>query len=141
MQSNTLIHNNLRMLVGGGKSSPLLILVAAVAAFSLSACAPKPQSQQTPDTLTIADLDSVFGSRDSLLYYAHLAYTRDDPKAQFITGAAPYLQREGKVPDWIYTLPLSQADTMLMYSAAQSYQPAVDFIGVLIEQGEWHHEY
>ena len=134
---NSLIVSNLRMRMGGGKNEPLRMLVAAVAALILCACAPKPNSQ----SYFLNEYDSVFQSRDSLLWYASRAYMCDDAKGQFVTGAAPYLQREGKVPDWIYTLPLDQADTMLMMSAQQGFEPAVAFIGVLVEEGKWEHEW
>jgi hypothetical protein len=79
-------------------------------------------------------------SRDSLLYYAERAYTLDDPKGQYVIAAASYLQQQGEVPPELYTISQDEADTMLMRSAAQGYQPAIESIRCLKECGMWRHQ-
>jgi hypothetical protein len=78
-------------------------------------------------------------SRDSLLYYPERAYPLDDPKGQYVIAAASYLQQQGEVPPELYTISQDEADTMLMRSAAQGYQPAIESIRCLKECGMWRH--
>ena len=82
---------------------------------------------------------SIFWNRDSLNYYAAVAYKDDDPKGQFVTGAAYYLQREGDMPADFYTVSREEADSFLMLSAGQDYQPAKDLIRCLQQHNQWNH--
>lgn len=80
---------------------------------------------------------SIFWNRDSLNFYAELAYKADDPKGQFVTGAAYYLQRQGDMPADFYTVSRKEADDFLMLSAGQGYQPAKDLIHCLEANNQW----
>lgn len=128
--------------IGGGKIRHLysLLLVCALC----SACSsPAPKSQPAAQTETSATevvlSTAMLYSRDSLLYYAERAYTLDDPKGQYVIAAASYLQQQGEVPPELYTISQDEADTMLMRSAAQGYQPAIESIRCLKECGMWRH--
>ena len=80
------------------------------------------------------------------MYYAERAYMLDDPKGQFVVGTCYYLRCQNgaghadTLPDYIYTVSRAEADTMLMLSAAQNYQPAIDLIHCLRESGCWYHD-
>lgn len=83
---------------------------------------------------------SIVYNRDSMLYYAERAYLHDDPKGQYILAAAAYLRIQGELPDSIYAIGRWEADTMLMLSAAQGYEPAISAINCLKESGAWEHK-
>lgn len=103
----------------------------------LSACTSgNGQNESTPVDVPA----SLFYNHDSIMFYAERAYMQDDAKGQFVLGAAAYLRRQGDLPDEIYTLPLNQADSMLIRSAEQGYQPAIDLIRCLNDHEEWHHD-
>ena len=124
--------------IGGGKSTRLVCqtLLLLIICATFGACAkPKPADGEPVEISA-----SLFYNHDSVLYYAERAYMYDDAKGQFVLGAAAYLRRQGDLPDEIYTLPLNQADSMLIRSAEQGYQPAIDLIRCLNDHEEWHHD-
>ena len=84
---------------------------------------------------------SLFTNRDTVLYYAERAYLHDDPKGCYVVGVCHYLRERGELPDEIYTVSQAEADTFLMISAYQNYQPAIDFIRYLHDSGSWQHEF
>ena len=118
------------------KTVYLLIIGAA-----LCAChrAPKAAQKEVQDDAPVVVSSSIFWNRDSLNYYAAIAYKDDDPKGQFVTGAAYYLQREGDMPKEYYTVSREEADDFLMLSAGQGYQPAKDLIRCLQQHNQWNH--
>jgi hypothetical protein len=82
----------------------------------------------------------IFYNYDSLMWYMERAYKDDDAKALFVTGAAAHLRHQGDMPDSsLYTVPLDEADIMLLRSAQLNYQPAIDYIHCLYEHNEWSH--
>lgn len=82
---------------------------------------------------------SLFFNPDSLLKYAELAYLHDDPKGLFVTGAAAYLREQGEMPDSCTTVPLDEADIMLLRAAELGYPDALNLIRCLAAHGCWHH--
>lgn len=82
---------------------------------------------------------SIFYNRDSIDFYARKAFLEEDAKGLFVMGAATYLQRQGDMPKSIATMPLEDADDMLMLSAGKHYQPAIDLINCLRKHGQWRH--
>lgn len=84
---------------------------------------------------------SIFHNRDSVNYYAELAYKQDDPKGQFVVGACYYLREQGDLPDDIYVVSHNEADSMLIFSADQGYEPAINLIHCLHENDAWRWEY
>ena len=92
-----------------------------------------------PDAVDIPA--SLFFNRDSVLYYAERAYRLDDPKGQFVVGACYYLRAQGDLPDYIYAVSHDEADSMLIFSAAQNYQPAINLIHCLHNHDCWRWEY
>jgi len=84
---------------------------------------------------------SLFHNRDSVNYYAERAYKLDDPQGQFVVGACYYLRKQGDLPDDIYVVSHNEADSMLIFSAAQGYEPAINLIHCLHENGAWRWEY
>ena len=84
---------------------------------------------------------SLFHNRDSVNYYAERAYKLDDPQGQFVVGACYYLREQGDLPDDIYTVSHNEADSMLIFSAAQGFEPAINLIHCLHENGAWRWEY
>ena len=84
---------------------------------------------------------SLFHNRDSVNFYAERAYKLDDPMGQFVVGACYYLREQGDLPDDIYTVSHNEADSMLIFSASQGFEPAINLIHCLHENGEWRWEY
>ena len=101
-----------------------------------------PCKKQQPEVNAPVEIRlSLFNHRDSVMYWAQRAYEQNDPKGQFVVGACYYIRMDGHLPDEITTVSRAEADTMLMLSAAQNYQPAIDLIHCLHQNGCWHHEY
>ena len=126
----------------------LIILLASTCTLFLSACTwgnkqankwylhvpcDMPGAVQVPASL--------YFSRDSVNMYAERAYKTDDPKGCFVVAACYYLNEQGALPDYIYTVPRAEADEFLMISAAQDYQPAIDLIHCLHDQDNWPYEF
>ena len=85
---------------------------------------------------------SLFYNRDSVLWYAERAYKYNDPKGCFVVGTCYYLdEQDPHFPEDIYVVSHEEADTFLMISAAQNYQPAINLIHCLHENDRWNHEY
>ncbi|MBQ6984786.1 MAG: hypothetical protein IJQ20_07665 [Paludibacteraceae bacterium] len=107
-------------------------------AFLLSACTRG--SQRPADEAPMVEIPaSVFFHPDSLLKYAELAYLHDDPKGLFVTGAAAYLRQQGQMPDSCTTVPLDEADIMLLRAAELGYPDALNLIRCLDAHGQWKH--
>ena len=125
--------------MGGGKTqlsflrTCTLLIICALCAISCS-------NTHSAQASSIEFSEALFHNHDSLLYYAERAFLRDDPKGQYVLGASSYLRLQGNMPDSLYTLPLWEADFMLIRAAEQDYQPAIDLIRLLQANGEWHHE-
>ena len=101
-----------------------------------------PCKKQQPEVNAPVEIRlSLFNHRDSVMYWAQRAYEQNDPKGQFVVGACYYIRMDGHLPDEITTVSRAEADTMLMLSASQNYQPAIDLIHCLHQNGCWHHEY
>ena len=132
------------------KAHNLFILLFTCTLFSLACTSCNKKPANTPpfregtgvgsqDQSPVDVPSSIFWNRDSLNYYAAVAYKDDDPKGQFVTGAAYYLQREGDMPADFYTVSREEADSFLMLSAGQDYQPAKDLIRCLQQHNQWNH--
>ena len=109
------------------------ILLAITCTLLFGACTSKEQ----PVELSYA----VFYNHDSLMYYAKRAYLDDDPRGLFITGAAAYLKWQGDLPDslGLSTVPLDEADIMLLHAADLGNEDAKNLILSLHKNGCWHH--
>ena len=102
----------------------------------------EPEDEYTEEVPKVEIRKSLFFNRDSVLYYAERAYKYDDPQGCFVVGACYYLrQQDPEFPEEIYVVSHADADTFLMISAAQYYQPAIDLIRCLHHNGCWNHEY
>ena len=101
-------------------------------AVIMTACKPSPK----PVTVS----KSLFHNPDSLLYWAERAYMHDDPQGLYITGAAAFLRiQDSDFPDSIYTVPVDEAEIMLLRSAELGYPDALTLIHCLDAEGCWHH--
>ena len=82
---------------------------------------------------------SLFYNGDSLRHYAALAYKDDDPKGLYVTAAASILSgQDPAFPDSIYTVPIDEAEIMLLRSAELGYEDALTLIHCMAAQGCWH---
>ena len=117
------------------KAHNLFILLFTCTLLTACTCGNDKEEASTPVKIPA----SIFHNRDSVMYYAALAYKDDDPKGQFVVGACYYLRQQGELPDTIYAVGREEADEFLMLSAQQGYQPALDLIHCLQENGEWKH--
>ena len=76
------------------------------------------------------------------MYYAQRAYLDTCPenaKALFVMGVAARLRLNGTLPDTIPTVPLNEADIMLLRSAQLGYDDALRAIRCLNAHNQWHH--
>lgn len=129
--------------IGGGKDALFYFLLVICALCACSSTSQQNNNAKVSATATDSEIPlstTLLHSRDSLLYYAERAYTLDDAKGQYVIAAASYLQRQGEIPPELYTIDQDEADTMLMRSAAQGYQPAIESIRCLKDCGMWRHE-
>ncbi len=119
-----------------------LVFVGAFFAGYYSARNHSQSSDEQSVTSTPVDVRaSLFHNRDSVNYYAERAYKLDDPQGQFVVGACYYLRKQGDLPDDIYVVSHNEADSMLIFSAAQGFEPAINLIHCLHENGAWRWEY
>ena len=82
----------------------------------------------------------LYYNRDSLLYYAKLAYLEDDPKGLFVTAVASYLKSsDPDFPEYCTTVPRDEADIMLLHAAELGYEDAIRAIRCLDKNNCWHH--
>ena len=82
----------------------------------------------------------LFYSADSLALYARLAYLNDDPKALFVTGLAAHLKHDDpSFPDSLTTVPLDEADIMLLRAAEKGNADALTYIRCRDHCGLWSH--
>ena len=96
---------------------------------------------QTVTSTAVEVKASLFHNRDSVNYYAQRAFENDDPKGQFVVGACYYLREQGDLLEDIYVVSHNLADSMLIYSAAQNFEPAINLIHCLHDNGAWRWEY
>ena len=112
-------------------------------AFLFNACTRcnenKIASRQTDEIERVKIPLSLFCNGDSLLKYAELAYLHDDPKGLFVTGAAAYIREDGHMPDSCTTVPLDEADIMLLRAAELGNEDALTLIRCLAAHGQWKH--
>ena len=119
-----------------------LVFVGAFFAGYYSARNHSQSSDEQAVTSTPVDVRaSLFHNRDSVNYYAERAYKLDDPQGQFVVGACYYLRKQGDLPDDIYVVSHNEADSMLIFSAAQGYEPAINLIHCLHANNAWRWEY
>ena len=103
-------------------------------------CGKKKQSSKGGEPQPVNISKALFHNADSLLYYAERAYLRDDPDALFITGLASFISvQDPDFPDSIYTVPIDEAEIMLLHAADLGQPDALQFIQCLDKQGHWHH--
>ncbi len=116
----------------------IFLFLVIACALLFSACTRC--SQRPADEIERVEIRaSLFFNPDSLCYYAALAYKDDDPKGLFVTGAAAYLREQGQMPDSCTTVPLDEADIMLLRAAELGYPDAIKLIRCLAAHGCWHH--
>ena len=136
--------------MGGVKIEPLIfcfyvfffiIFLAAFLKGYHSTQIDTPDDLNTDTSTPVEVKASLFHNRDSVNFYAERAYKLDDPMGQFVVGACYYLREQGDLPDDIYTVSHNEADSMLIFSAAQGFEPAINLIHCLHENGEWRWEY
>ena len=131
--------------MGGGKNDlrilRTLIFVIICAVCGVSCSKPKPAKASTEDAPRhVENRKSLFYNGDSLRYYAALAYKDDDPDALYITAAASILSgQDPNFPDSIYTVPIDEAEIMLLHAAELGQKDAITLIGCLNDAGYWHH--
>ena len=119
-----------------------LVFIGAFFAGYYSARNHSQSSDEQSVTSTPVDVRaSLFHNRDSVNYYAERAYKLDDPQGQFVVGACYYLRKQGDLPDDIYVVSHNEADSMLIFSAAQGFEPAINLIHCLHANGAWRWEY
>ncbi|MBR0297147.1 MAG: hypothetical protein IJQ95_07150 [Paludibacteraceae bacterium] len=83
---------------------------------------------------------SLIYNGDSLAYFAERAYLHDDPDALFITGLASFISvQDPDFPDSIHTVPIDEAEIMLLHAADLGQKDAITLIGCLNDAGYWHH--
>lgn len=118
-----------------------LLAITCTLLLNACTCGNKKVNKEVSEPDAVPVSSALFFNRDSVNYYAERAFKLDDPKGQFVVGACYYLRLQGQLPDSIYTVSREVADSMLIYSAAQNYQPAIDLIHCLHNHGSWGHEY
>ena len=111
------------------------IFLAVTCTLFLSCTSKKPQEED----LAVPVSKSLFHNYDSIMYYAERAYKHEDPKGLFVMGVAARLRADGSLPDTIPTVPISEADIMLLRSAELGYPDAIKAIRCLDAHGCWHH--
>ncbi len=129
-------HNSLIIRQMGGGKFALRILILIIVCAACSACNPKPKPADDGFVHVPA---SLFWNRDSVMFYAERAFLQDDPKGCFVVGACYYLRQQGELPDYITIVDQAMADDMLMVSAGNGYQPAIDLIRCLQKNNCWKH--
>ena len=115
--------------------------LVGICTLSMGACAPKTSENSTPadEAQPVPVSEALFHNRDSINYYAKQAYLHEDPKGLFVMGVAARLREEGTLPDYITTVPLDEADIMLLRSAELGYPDAIKTIKCLAAHGRWNH--
>ena len=94
----------------------------------------------TPEDNVVEVPASIFYNADSLSEYTRRAYlVEDDTLALFVTAAAYYLRCQGDLPDTLTTVSRDDAEIMLLRSAQLGYQPAIQLIHCLHNNGCWNH--
>lgn len=94
----------------------------------------------TPEDNVVEVPASVVYNADSLSVYARRAYlVEDDTVALFITASAYYLRCQGDLPDTLTTVSRDDAEIMLLRSAQLGYQPAIQAVHCLRDNGCWTH--
>ena len=115
-----------------------LLLFTCTLLISCTSCSKKSSTESAPRPVEIRK--SLIYNGDSLAYYAERAYLHDDPDALFITGLASFISvQDPDFPDSIYTVPIDEAEIMLLHAADLGQPDALQFIQCLDKQGHWHH--
>ena len=122
--------------IGGARL--LCCALPFLCALLFSACT-RGSQRQTNEAPQVEIPASIFFNPDSLVKYAELAYLHDDPKGLFVTGAAAYLRQQGEMPDSCTTVPLNEADIMLLHAAELGNVDALNLIRCLAAHGSWNH--
>ena len=133
--------------MGGGKSQPSILrgIALLIVCALVCACSSSNSDTSTPepnqDILIPVRMDnSLYYNPDSLLHYAELAYLHDDPQGLYITGSAAYLRtQDPNFPDSCTTVPLDEADIMLLRSAELGCDDACRMIHSLELMDLWNH--
>ena len=115
----------------------LILLLFTFTLLSACTCCSKKADKDAAQPVPVRK--SLFHNRDSILYYADLAYNQEDPKGLFVMAVAAYLREDGTLPDSITTVSLDEAEIMLLRSAELGYPDALQAIRCLSSHGMWSH--
>ena len=124
------------------KSIFLLFILAFTCTLPMSACTSGTSSKNSTSSDVAQPVPvskALFHNPDSIAYYAELAYRYEDPKGLYVMGVAARLRAAGTLPDSITTVPMDEADIMLLRSAELGYPDAIKAIKCLAEHGCWNH--
>ena len=117
----------------------LFLLFTCTLLISACTCGRFRDNQSSTCGVSWADT-TIYYNHDSLLHYARLAYLEDDPRGLFITGSAAYLRADDPhFPSYLTTVPLDEADIMILHAAELGSLSARMFISDLARQGRWSH--
>ena len=107
----------------------------------LIACTSGTEKASTEDAPRPVEISlSLFYNGDSLSYYAARAYLDEDPKGLYVTATASIISgQDPNFPDSIYTVPITEAEIMLLRAAELGYPDALTLIHCLDYHGCWHH--
>ena len=115
----------------------ILLLFTCTLLSACTCCSKKANTEDEAQPVSVRK--SLFHNRDSILYYADLAYNHEDPKGLFVMAVAAYLREDGTLPDSITTVSLDEAEIMLLRSAELGYPDAIQAIRCLSAHGMWDH--
>ena len=129
------------MRMGGGKSRLCILrIVVCLSCAFVCACSKPAANNRSPHEQPVQVRRSLFYNHDSLLYYADLAYRQEDPQGLYVTAVASILSgQDHEFPKDIYTVPIDEAEIMLLRAAQLGHSDAKQLIRCLNEQGYWHH--
>lgn len=127
--------------MGGGKINPRFLRILICFSCALfCACSKPAATNPSPHEQPVQVRRSLYYNGDSLRYYAGLAYKEEDPKGLYVTAVASILSgQDPAFPDSIYTIPIDEAEIMLLRSAELGYPDALTLIHCLDEHDEWNH--
>ena len=116
------------------------LVLALTCTLPLTACTSgKSSKNSTSDASPVPVSKALFHNPDSIAYYAEKAYLHEDPKGLYVMGVAARLRAAGTLPDSITTVPMDEADIMLLRSAELGYPDAIKAIKCLAAKGCWNH--
>lgn len=104
-------------------------------------CGKKEQASKVEEPRPVYISKALFHNADSLLYYAERAYLHDDPRGLYVTAMASFLsvQHSDVFPDTLVTVPIDEAEIMMLHAAELGEPEALQFIQCLDYHGHWHH--